>query len=334
MISVAIATYNGAKFLREQLDSIYNQTYKNIEVIACDDCSTDKTVEILDEYKNKHGLKYFVNKKNLGFVKNFEKAITLCTGDYIALCDQDDIWKEEKLEYLLARIGKNDLIYSDAELINENGEVFSDSFMRYTSLQYTREDQFERLLYGNFAQGASMLFRSSLKDEFLPFPEGIPYHDWWIALVASAYDGIKCEETSLIQYRIHDKNDTGAVNFSNYRIREKLKYYCQNEEKMNEIWINRKEIIQSAKLKFKVEKKEIILKAEKYNSISSKRENSILFLIFRFLFLSIFFIKNKYIFKPKLSYIAYISNSFRDFLLSNRFTKYIYQTSRNKHKSL
>ena len=92
LISIAIATYNGEKYLEEQLDSIYAQTYKNIEVIVTDDCSSDKTVEILKKYYKSHGLKYVINETNLGFVKNFEKAISLCRGDYIALSDQDDIW--------------------------------------------------------------------------------------------------------------------------------------------------------------------------------------------------------------------------------------------------
>ena len=97
LVSIAMATYNGEKYLKEQLDSIYAQTYKDIEVIVCDDCSSDKTVEILDEYKEKYGLKYYINEKNLGFKKNFEKAISLCSGDFIALADQDDIWIENKI---------------------------------------------------------------------------------------------------------------------------------------------------------------------------------------------------------------------------------------------
>jgi glycosyltransferase involved in cell wall biosynthesis len=92
MISLAMPTYNGERFLREQLDSIYNQTIVPDEVIVVDDCSTDGTISILEEYKKKYGLKYWVNEKNLGYNKNFEKAISLCTGDYIALSDQDDVW--------------------------------------------------------------------------------------------------------------------------------------------------------------------------------------------------------------------------------------------------
>ena len=97
-----MATYNGEAFIREQMDSILAQSYKNIEVVACDDCSTDGTYEILQEYARKDGrVKCFQNAANLGFKKNFERAITLCSGEFIALSDQDDVWLKEKLEVQL-----------------------------------------------------------------------------------------------------------------------------------------------------------------------------------------------------------------------------------------
>ena len=93
MISIAMATYNGEKFLRYMLDSILSQTYQDIELIICDDNSSDSTCLILKEYeKNNSRIKLYFNESNLGFIKNFEKAISLCSGDYIALSDQDDIW--------------------------------------------------------------------------------------------------------------------------------------------------------------------------------------------------------------------------------------------------
>ena len=92
-ISVALASYNGGNYLKEQLESIYAQSLLPNEVIVCDDCSTDNSIEILNAYKEKHCLRYFINEKNLGFVKNFDKAISLCSGDYIALSDQDDVWR-------------------------------------------------------------------------------------------------------------------------------------------------------------------------------------------------------------------------------------------------
>ena len=105
MISIAMATYNGEKYLAEQLDSILAQTVQDFELIVCDDCSSDSTAEILSRYAEKDSrIKIFVNEKNLGFVKNFEKAVSLCSGEYIALSDQDDVWFAGHLEILLRNI--------------------------------------------------------------------------------------------------------------------------------------------------------------------------------------------------------------------------------------
>ena len=110
MISIAMATYNGEKYLREQIDSILNQTIQDFELIVCDDCSTDTTWNILQDYQSQdRRIKCYRNEENLGFKKNFEKAIGLCTGEYIALSDQDDIWLPEHLEKLVNIIGNADL---------------------------------------------------------------------------------------------------------------------------------------------------------------------------------------------------------------------------------
>src|SRR5574344_1640995 len=118
LISIAMCSYNGERFIKEQIDSIIAQTYKNFELIIVDDGSKDNTIEIIKYYQSKDSrIKLFQNEKNLGFVKNFEKAITLCSGDFIALADQDDVWKKNKIEVFLNNIDKNMLIYSDAILM-------------------------------------------------------------------------------------------------------------------------------------------------------------------------------------------------------------------------
>ena len=128
--------YNGEKYLKEQLDSIINQTYTNIELIIVDDCSFDKSREIVKEYKKKYDfIKLFENDSNLGLVKNFEKSISLCTGEYIALSDQDDIWEYSKLEKLINIIEKEnlDLVYCDSLMINENAESLNKKLSENTA---------------------------------------------------------------------------------------------------------------------------------------------------------------------------------------------------------
>jgi Glycosyltransferases involved in cell wall biogenesis len=120
LVSIALCTYNGEKFLRKQIDSLLAQTYPHIEVIVCDDASSDGTAGILNSYTDPGMIKYF-NPENIGYIRNFEQAIRHCTGQYIAICDQDDVWKENKIERMLNSIDDAWLLFSDSELIDEQG---------------------------------------------------------------------------------------------------------------------------------------------------------------------------------------------------------------------
>src|SRR5277367_1671319 len=112
LVSIALCTYNGAKYLAQQLDTLVDQTYLHIEIIVVDDCSTDETFVILKVYASKYPqFKLYQNKKNLGFTANFERAVTLCNGELIALCDQDDLWHAEKIELQVNAIADNVFIY-------------------------------------------------------------------------------------------------------------------------------------------------------------------------------------------------------------------------------
>lgn len=214
-ISVAMATYNGEKYLRRQLDSIYKQGLLPFEVIVTDDCSTDNTLIILEEYKVKYGLKYFVNESNVGFVKNFEKAMVLCSGDFIALSDQDDVWLPWKLERLFQSIGDKVLICSDAALINENDTIIADSYFRYQNLYPYLDNLFLNLLFNNFVTGCTILFKRELLALALPIPN-IRYHDHWLGLVAIKHGGLIFLDEPLIYYRQHGGNDTGSHAFMSW----------------------------------------------------------------------------------------------------------------------
>jgi glycosyltransferase involved in cell wall biosynthesis len=320
LISIALATYNGEKFLRKQLDSIFSQTYKNIEVIVCDDCSSDSTVSILEEYRSKFGLEYCINEKNLGFVKNFEKAISLCTGEYIALSDQDDVWMENKIEELLNYIGDNDLVFADAEIIDSTGKIIFNSFKDYISVKHPKKNQLARLLYGNYIYGASMFFKASLKKKILPFPEDLPYHDIWIAIAAAENNSIKFDNRVLNQYRLHGNNNTGVSNLSDFE--GKLKFFNQSNEIRNrkrQVYVD---IIKLSKMKYtKNEQSREFLKAEKYHNLMLNENKSFLFGLYRLFYLMYFSIKNKYIFDQDLNYLKFFIKLFHHFLLSNSVTR-------------
>src|ERR1700741_1533394 len=118
LVSIALCTYNGARFLSQQLDTLVNQSYEPIEIIAVDDCSTDETFDILTEYAGRYpSFKIYRNEVNLGFTENFEKAVKLCSGDLIALCDQDDLWDTKKIRLQVNAINGHVLIYHDSEFI-------------------------------------------------------------------------------------------------------------------------------------------------------------------------------------------------------------------------
>ena len=209
LVSVAMATYNGSRFLRQQLDSILNQTYRGIEVVICDDRSQDNTVDILKEYsKANRNLHYYVNESRLGYIKNFERAIALCAGNYIALSDQDDVWLREKIAVLLEEIGDDLLIHSDAKIINERGEILHSSFSEYSGKR-VREVSFGSVLIKNVVTCCTSLFKRALADKAGPFPSVIP-HDHWLALMAIDEKSLKYCAKPLSLYRKHEGNLLGA----------------------------------------------------------------------------------------------------------------------------
>lgn len=208
LVSIAMTTFNGEKFLREQLDSIMGQTCSNIEIRIVDDCSTDKTRDILRSYEEKYKSKITVycNTSNIGLVKNFEKAINCCKGEYIALCDQDDIWNPHKIERLVNEIGKYSLIYSDASLIDERGRQYVTSRCSEYNLNNKSDLEFNDLVFKNLVIGCTCLFKKDLLIDVMPIPEYEIFHDWWISIVALKRDGIKYLDENLVQYRQHESN--------------------------------------------------------------------------------------------------------------------------------
>lgn len=218
MISIALATYNGSKFLREQLDSILAQSMDHFEVVACDDCSTDETLQILEEYASKDSrFKVFSNKNNLGFKKNFEHILSLCNGEFIAFCDQDDIWEPNHLEILYNNIGNNDCIGANSLIIDGNGIPQGKTLLEYWPIHVMPKDAeqlFQHELYSNVIQGTASLIRSSLVKQALPIPDSIKYHDYWFALIAGLNGKCKYIKDVVLKYRRHSSNASGYQVFS------------------------------------------------------------------------------------------------------------------------
>lgn len=202
LVSIALCTYNGERFLSQQLDSFLAQSYKNIQIIAVDDCSTDNTWSILQEYAGKYErLVPYKNEYNLGHTLNFGKAISLCKGEYIALSDQDDIWETDKIEVLVENIGDAMLIYHNSDFIDEQGQRIGGRSMASNHRMYDGESCLPVIL-GNNIHGHAMLFSRKLKEYLFPFDKGFS-HDWAIAFAAFNVGSVRYLNKILVQYRQH-----------------------------------------------------------------------------------------------------------------------------------
>ncbi|BAU56274.1 putative glycosyltransferase EpsH [Mucilaginibacter gotjawali] len=209
LVSIALCTYNGEKYLAQLLDTLVAQTYKNIEIIAVDDNSSDKSFNILSEYASLYPyFQVYKNDVNLGFTGNFERALTFCKGDLIAFCDQDDLWDPQKIEIQVKAIGDNLVIYHDSEFINEQNQSLHQKMSDL--LNFYRGDDPRAFLFFNCVSGHSMLIKKQLLPDAMPFPKGF-YYDWWLAYVAVNSGKIDFVPQCLVKYRQHDDSDTDVL---------------------------------------------------------------------------------------------------------------------------
>lgn len=205
-VSIVISTYNGERYIAEQLDSILCQSYKNIEIIISDDKSTDGTFSILKEYANKYPIiQLFKNDFNFGYIKNFEKGISYASGDYIALSDQDDWWHPQKIEVSLNKIKNTsyDLVYCNSSFVDYNLKTTGFTFSDKKNMITTNNPL--HLIFDNCVSGHACLFKKSLLKNALPLSPNVP-HDWWLAYIATLNNGIYYIDQELVKYRIHNNN--------------------------------------------------------------------------------------------------------------------------------
>lgn len=224
-VSVAMCTFNGSDYLKEQLESILCQTVLPNELVVCDDCSTDDTVEILKMFSAlcAFPVKLYSNHRRLGITKNFEKAISNCSGDIIILADQDDVWFPNKVERMVHTFrGDPDcgFVFSNAGLIDSQGLKLdgslwsSRSFDKHKSMQFDSGEQLSVLLKGGgYVFGMTLAFRSDYRSILLPInsESSLCTHDTWIVLILSAIGvrGISIKD-NLVNYRQHAKQVSGA----------------------------------------------------------------------------------------------------------------------------
>lgn len=232
LISVVLCTYNGELFVKEQIESIVGQSYQPLEIIICDDASTDKTGEILALYEGHTNIHIIYNRLNIGLSKNIEQALGYCKGEYIAFSDQDDLWMEDKVSVLFNAIGEDILIYSDSELVDDKGTRMNIKLSGLRNMHSGNNNA--GFAFSNCVWGHTMMIHSSLLKYLLPFPDKVP-HDSWAGFVAASVKRIHYLDKSLNFYRQHQNTVTTTLPL-------KRNYSGRNEKQENYIrtfnWLN------------------------------------------------------------------------------------------------
>lgn len=209
LVSIAMCTYNGGAYLSQQLDTLVAQTYPNCEIIIVDDRSSDDTVEIINGYAKKYAqIKLYLNHENLGYTRNFEKAINLCSGEYIALCDQDDIWDINKISIMVEQIGSNILAYHDSEFVDEQGKPLNKKLSNIKNC-YSGSDS-RVFLFENCVLGHATVFKRELLKYTGHFNDTV-IHDRWLAYVATNNGSILFVDQPLVKYRQHLHANTNIL---------------------------------------------------------------------------------------------------------------------------
>lgn len=236
-IDVLLATYNGEKYIKEQIDSILNQTYENIRLIISDDCSKDKTQEILKEYEKKDNrIELYIQEKNLGVVKNIEFLLKQVKNKYYMLSDQDDIWLPKKIEKSLETLLENnaDLVFGDLEVVNQDLKTMYPSFGDFMLLnkkihKYINSNMLNYIY--NCVTGCTILAKKETIQKILPLPKKSKYliHDHWIGLMTSIYGKVVYMPEKYIKYRQHGNNQVGT---------DKISHGFKKLDQVRELFIN------------------------------------------------------------------------------------------------
>lgn len=237
-ISVALCSYNGEKYIEQQLNSILNQSVSIDEIIVCDDGSTDNTVDIVKRVLSEASVSYRIeiNEQSLGVAKNFLKALKLTTGQYVFTCDQDDVWNIDKVKTFLceAERTKKDLYFSNGNLIDSDGNALGNTLWEAYGIYYNviiRSSLIHTLVKKTLATGAAMMVSRELIDMINSIPENW-LHDEWFAIVAALKNSMQPINSLTFDYRQHGKNVVGAKKRT---FLEKMNVWLSNYKNLNQI---------------------------------------------------------------------------------------------------
>jgi glycosyltransferase involved in cell wall biosynthesis len=214
-----MATYNGEKYIRQQLGSILGQIGESDEIIISDDFSSDRTVEIIKTFDDKR-IRLLENNRFHSPAYNFENALEKATGDIIFLSDQDDIWLENKVKIMMGLLRQYELVVSDCIIINENENILQESFFK---IRGSKKGLLNNLVKNSYV-GCCMAFNRRILDIALPFPDNLPMHDMWIGMIGELYGKTYFCDQKLVKYRRHDHSASTTFGQSPYTIKDKISF--------------------------------------------------------------------------------------------------------------
>lgn len=226
MVDILLTTYNGEKYLAAQLDSILSQTYTDFKIIIRDDGSIDSTISIIRDYIYKYPDKIALIEDDIACksaCKNFFQLVKHSSAEYIMFCDQDDVWLPEKIQLSMDAMyecekrhgeSKPILIYGDYQIVDEQLNIISEN-----TAKYYREEKFSRILVQNYVHGCLAFMNRALCEKIGEYDDRILMHDWWVALIASAFGEVKHIPALLMKYRQHSNNEVGEIDVRNWRYR-------------------------------------------------------------------------------------------------------------------
>jgi glycosyltransferase involved in cell wall biosynthesis len=224
-LTVLLATHDGARWLPDLLDSLARQTLAPGRLSILDDASTDGTWELVRDAVVPGGQTVAGRQEsNAGAVQTFERLLSMVGTEYFALCDQDDVWLSEKLEKSVSLLESSgiDLVYTDLTVVDENLRELAPSMWHLSNIVPVTGRVLIALILKNSVTGCTVVGRTSMLKKALPFPAGIPMHDWWLGLVAASGNGVAPLREATVLYRQHGGNEVGAARFGYLGLRSRL----------------------------------------------------------------------------------------------------------------